>query len=211
MGMVDIAVAVGLVALVLRAVVRRGLTPGSLLLALVVGGLGLWRGLGPGPGWLLWPAVALLVVTAADFFLSARSYARMPRTDAAEVKAQLLADCRSGDGRQQLTLAVAPGGAVLMDGIWGDTVRRDVVMPVGGCPVCLVEEVTAELAAGRERPGLVPSRPGRRYEPPGRPGPRGGRLDGGPGAGAGLAEAVQAGGLPGPQLNRPVDRRARGR
>lgn len=146
MGMVDIAVAVGLVALVLRAVVRRGLTPGSLLLALVVGGLGLWRGLGPGPGWLLWPAVALLVVTAADFFLSARSYARMPRTDAAEVKAQLLADCRSGDGRQQLTLAVAPGGAVLMDGIWGDTVRRDVVMPVGGCPVCLVEEVTAELA-----------------------------------------------------------------
>ncbi|WP_124280202.1 hypothetical protein [Streptomyces sp. ADI97-07] len=210
--MVDIAVAVGLVALVLRAVVRRGLTPGSLLLALVVGGLGLWRGLGPGPGWLLWPAVALLVVTAADFFLSARSYARMPRTDAAEVKAQLLADCRSGDGRQQLTLAVAPGGAVLMDGIWGGhgpAGRRDAG---GWLPGLSRRGGDGRVGRpGRERPGLVPPRPGRRYEPPGRPEPRGGRLDGGPGAGAGLAEAVQAGGLPGPQLNRPVDRRARGR
>ncbi|MFH9613249.1 hypothetical protein ACH4MM_05730 [Streptomyces pratensis] len=146
MGILDIAVAVGLVAVLLRAGIRRGLTPGSLLLALLFGGLGLWRGLGPGPGWLLWPTAGLLVVTAVDFFLAARLNARMPRTDPAEVKAQLLADCRSDEGRQRLTLAVAPGGAVLMDGVWRNTVRRDVVMPVGGCPVCLVEEVTAELA-----------------------------------------------------------------
>ena len=146
MGVLDIVVAVGLVALLLRASVRRGPTPGPLLLALVFGGLGLWRGLGPGPGWLLWPAVGLLAVTAGDFLFAVRLDGRMPRTPSGEVKAQLLADCRSDDGRQQLTLAVAPGGAVMMDGVWRDTLRRDAVMVTGGCPVCLVEEVTAELA-----------------------------------------------------------------
>ncbi|MFC9325699.1 hypothetical protein [Kitasatospora sp. NPDC057015] len=146
MGILDVVVAVGSVALLLRALVRRGPTPGPLLLALVFGGLGLWRGLGPGPGWLLGPAVGLLGVTVLDFVVAARLSARMPRTDPAEVKEQLLADCRRADGRQQLTLAVAPGGAVMMDGVWPDAVRRDAVMVTGGCPVCLVEEVTAELA-----------------------------------------------------------------
>ncbi|MCX5215169.1 hypothetical protein OG689_38920 [Kitasatospora sp. NBC_00240] len=146
MGVLDIVVAVGLVALLLRALVRRGPTPGPLLLALVFGGLGLWRGFGPGPGWLLWPAVVLLTVTAGDFLLAARLNSRMPHTDSAEVKAELLTDCRSDGGRQQLTLAVAPGGAVMLDGVWRDAVRRDAVMVTAGCPVCLVEEVTAELA-----------------------------------------------------------------
>ncbi|MFD9517039.1 hypothetical protein [Streptomyces sp. NPDC059979] len=146
MDVLDIVVAVGLVALLLRALVRRGPTPGPLLLALVFGALGLWRGLGPGPGWLLWLTVGLLAVTVGDFLFAARLWARMPRTDPGEVRAQLLADCRSDDGRQQLTLAVAPGGAVMMDGVWRDMLRRDAVMVTGGCPVCLVEEVTAELA-----------------------------------------------------------------
>ncbi|MFC8452093.1 hypothetical protein [Kitasatospora sp. NPDC057223] len=146
MGVLDIVVTVGLIAVLLRALVRRGPTPGPLLLAVVFGGLGLWRGFGPGPGWLLWPAVVLLTVTAVDVVIAARLFARMPRTESGPVKAELLADCRSDDGRQQLTLAVAPGGAVMMDGVWRDTARRDAVMLTGDCPVCLVEEVTAELA-----------------------------------------------------------------
>ncbi|MER7569678.1 hypothetical protein ABTZ93_43465 [Streptomyces sp. NPDC097941] len=147
MGVLDIVVASGLTVLLLRALVLRlGYTLGSALLALVFGGLGLWRGLGPGPGWLLWQAVGLLTVTAGEFLLALRSGVGIPRTDVGEVRAQLLADCRSDEGRQQLTLAVAPWGAVMMDGVWRDTRRRDVVIVTGGCPVCLVEEVTAELA-----------------------------------------------------------------
>ncbi|GJF27985.1 hypothetical protein KNE206_06850 [Kitasatospora sp. NE20-6] len=154
MDFVDVVVAVGVIGLLLRGLFRRGFTSGSLLMALVFGGLGLWRGLGPGPGWLVWPAVALLAVTLIEFVVAAVTGTRLPRTPMAEVKAQLLADARSDTGRKQLTLAVAPGGAVMMDGVWEGTSRRDVVMPGGGCPVCLVEEVTAELA-GPDAEGLA--------------------------------------------------------
>ncbi|WP_405010809.1 hypothetical protein [Kitasatospora sp. NBC_01539] len=146
MDFVDVVVAVGVIGLLLRGLLRRGFTSGSVLLALVFGGLGLWRGLGPGPGWLVWPAVALVAVTVIEFVAAGIMGSRLPRLPMTEVKAQLLADSRSADGRRQLTLAVAPGGAVMMFGVWPDRASRDAVMPGGGCPVCLVEEVTAELA-----------------------------------------------------------------
>lgn len=149
----NVATAVLLYGLLIRALLLRGTQP-KVLASLVVAGLGLWRGSGSGPGWLFWPAVALLVLMLFGLLSTVVAGVRMPRADMAEVKARLLAECRAEDAPQQLTLAVAPAGGLMMDRVRNGRAGREAVLPGRGCPVCVVEEVTAELA-GPDAPALA--------------------------------------------------------
>ncbi|MEV6206353.1 hypothetical protein [Kitasatospora sp. NPDC051914] len=145
--MLDVVVTVVLVGLVLRGLAGRGTTPLGLLAGLAAAGLGLWRGLGAGPGWLVALAVVALLVTVGQLALAFAVGRRIRPADPEELRAEVLGLAgRESAAPEQMVLAVAPTGAVMLQGV-----RPGAVVLTYGCPLCFVEE-TVDALVGPEAP-----------------------------------------------------------
>ncbi|MFD9130485.1 hypothetical protein [Kitasatospora sp. NPDC059571] len=139
---VDIAVAVVLIYAVLAILAGRPPLSGPAVAVFAVAeGTALWRAFTSGPGWLLWPAFAAAALWLANLVVGFTVMRRLRRTDPQVLREEVLRTATGAAPPQQLVLGVAPGGALMMQG----------VRPEGGailaygCPMCFVEEVVDTL------------------------------------------------------------------
>ncbi|MFD0530654.1 hypothetical protein ACFQ1I_34660 [Kitasatospora arboriphila] len=82
----DITLAVALVLLLGRTTFRRGPNAGSMALIVVVGGIALWRGLGPGAGWLVPVVFAVLALALLQVALAVAVLGRVRVAAPAELR-----------------------------------------------------------------------------------------------------------------------------
>ncbi|MEV7180489.1 hypothetical protein [Kitasatospora sp. NPDC093679] len=141
----DITLAVALVLLLGRTTFRRGPNAGSMALIVVVGGIALWRGLGPGAGWLVPVVFAVLALALLQVALAVAVLGRVRVAAPAELRGEILAAAERADGPRLLVLAVAPFGTVLVQGIADEPVSTSVRL-TEGCPICFVEGVALAVA-----------------------------------------------------------------
>ncbi|MEV8092914.1 hypothetical protein [Kitasatospora sp. NPDC085879] len=136
----DIALAAALVLLLGRTTFRRGPNAGSMALIVVVGAVALWRGLGPGAGWLVPFTFVVLALALLQIALAVAVLSRIRLAAPADLHREILAAAGRPDGPRLVVLAVAPFGTVLVQGVTDDPAGASVRLS-DGCPICFVEGV----------------------------------------------------------------------